>query len=407
VGVVTNAGGPGILLADACEASGLVLPELGGATVEALRAFLPAEAGLRNPVDMIASASPDDYARAVEAVGGDPGIDSVVVIFVPPVVTSATEVGEAIARGAGAVPADKPVLSVFLSSKGAPSVLAGGPRGRLPSYSFPENAARALAAAHRYGLWRERPAGTVVRLGRAERSAVRAVVDRAMAHRADPFWLDAPATEALLQAAGIAVPPARTVRAEEAVGAAREIGFPLVAKAVAPGLVHKSDIGGVVLGLRSEEEVRSAVSVLTERLRSAGYGLDTVLLQREVVEGLEALVGVVSDPTFGPLIVCGLGGVQVELLRDASFRLPPVTDLDASEMLDRLRLRALFDGYRGSPPADRTALVGLIQRVSALVEAVPELRELDLNPVKVLRPGEGVQVVDARVRLGPVTLEPL
>jgi acetyl coenzyme A synthetase (ADP forming)-like protein len=407
VGVVTNAGGPGILLADACEASGLVLPELGGATVEALRAFLPAQAGLRNPVDMIASASPDDYARAVEAVGGDPGIDSVVVIFVPPVVTSATEVGEAIARGAGAVPADKPVLSVFLSSKGAPSVLAGGPRGRLPSYSFPENAARALAAAHRYGLWRERPAGTVVRLGRAERSAVRAVVDRAMAHRADPFWLDAPATEALLQAAGIAVPPARTVRAEEAVGAAREIGFPLVAKAVAPGLVHKSDIGGVVLGLRSEEEVRSAVSVLTERLRSAGYGLDTVLLQREVVEGLEALVGVVSDPTFGPLIVCGLGGVQVELLRDASFRLPPVTDLDASEMLDRLRLRALFDGYRGSPPADRTALVGLIQRVSALVEAVPELRELDLNPVKVLRPGEGVQVVDARVRLGPVTLEPL
>jgi acyl-CoA synthetase (NDP forming) len=160
-------------------------------------------------------------------------------------------------------------------------------------------------------------------------------------------------------------------------------------------------VGGVMLGLTNAGEVAAAVRTLRERVEAASYPLEAVLLQRQVSGGIEALVGVVSDATFGPLIVCGLGGVQVELLRDASFRMPPVTDLDARDMIDRLRLKALFDGYRGSPPADRRALEALIQRVSALVEALPELLELDLNPVKVLRPGEGVVIVDARLRVGP------
>jgi len=193
------------------------------------------------------------------------------------------------------------------------------------------------------------------------------------------------------------------VTADRAPALAESMGYPLVAKAVSPGLLHKSDIGGVALGLHSVDDVRAAVSTLRERLAAAGRTLEHVLLQREVPGGLEALVGVVSDPTFGPLVVCGLGGVQVELLRDAAFRLPPVTDVDASEMIDRLRMKALLDGYRGSPPADRDALIHLVQRVSALVEAVPELRELDLNPVKVMARGGGVVVVDARVRLGPLS----
>jgi acetate---CoA ligase (ADP-forming) len=178
---------------------------------------------------------------------------------------------------------------------------------------------------------------------------------------------------------------------------ADQMGYPLVAKAVAPGLVHKSDVGGVILGLQSADQVALAAVALRDNLARAGHTLTDVLLQREVRGGIEALVGVVVDPTFGPLLVCGLGGVQVELLRDASFRLPPVSDLDAGEMIDRLRLRALLDGYRGAPPADRAALVDLIQRVSALVEAIPELRDLDLNPVKLLPPGQGAVVVDARL----------
>jgi acetate---CoA ligase (ADP-forming) len=405
VGVVTNAGGPGILLADACETRGLALPELTGDTVAELRGFLPAAAGLKNPVDMIASASPEQFARTIEAVGADPNVDAVVVIYVPPMVTKAAEIAEAIARGAGTVPAHKPVMSVFLSTKGAPSVLANGPRGKLPSYSFPENAARALAAAERYGRWRARPRGSAVRLDRAARETVRGIVDRAMQGRGEDFWLDAADAETVLRAAGIPLAPSRVVVPAEAVAAATALGYPLVAKAVSRNLLHKSDVGGVILGLTDAEGVASAVRTLRERVEAAGHPLESVLLQRQVSGGLEALVGVVGDPTFGPLVVCGLGGVQVELLRDASFRMPPVTDLDAREMIDRLRLKALFDGYRGSAPADRPALEALIQRVSALVEALPELRELDLNPVKVLRPGEGVLIVDARLRVGPASPE--
>jgi acyl-CoA synthetase (NDP forming) len=319
---------------------------------------------------------------------------------VPPLALAADAVAAGIARGAAAVPADKPVASVFLSSKGAPPNLASGPRGPLPSYSFPENAARALAAAVKYARWRDRPRGTpaVLELGAAR--IARDVARRSLETRSEPHWLTPADGEALLKAAGIPLAASTVVAPGEARTAAEAIGYPLVAKAVAPGLVHKSDVGGVVLGLDSAAAVESAVAGLRERLRAAGRDLDAVQLQREVRGGTEALVGVVADPTFGPLVVCGMGGVQAELIRDASFRLTPVTDLDAEDMIDALRTKPLFDGYRGAPAGDRAALVSLVQRVSALVEALPELREMDLNPVKVLPPGEGVVVVDARIRVG-------
>jgi acetate---CoA ligase (ADP-forming) len=403
VGVVTNAGGPGVLLADACEARGLQLPSLAPSTRAALRAFLSPTASVENPVDMIASARGDDYARAIEAVGADPNVDSVVVIFVPPLALDTGGIAEAIACGAATVPASKPVLTVFLSSKGAPPALATGARGRLPSYSFPENAARALGAAERYGRWRSRPRGQPLRLTARARSAVRAIVERAFGEHDKAFWLDTADVQDLLRACDIPVADARLVAPDRAPALAESMGYPLVAKAVSAGLVHKSDVGGVILGLRSEDDVRSAVSALRDRLALSGRPLERVLLQREVPGGLEMLVGVVTDPTFGPLVACGFGGVQVELLKDASFRLPPVTDIDAAEMIDHLRMKTLLEGYRGTPPADRAALMQLVQRVSALAEAVPELHEMDLNPVKVLGRGEGVVVVDARIRLGPLT----
>jgi acetyl coenzyme A synthetase (ADP forming)-like protein len=401
VGVVTNAGGPGILLADACEAQGLSLPELAPETLAHLRSFLPAAAGLKNPVDMIASASAEQYERTIAAVAADPNVDALVVVYVPPLVTTAAEIGAAVARGAGTVPADKPILTVFLASKGAPPVLATGPRGKLPSYSFPENAARALSAALRYGRWRDRPQGTALHLTDEQRGRARRLVQGALSAGDGPAWLEPEAVQELLAIAGIEMARARTCAPEDASRVADELGYPLVAKAIAPGLVHKSDVGGVALGLESALDVRLAVAAMRDRLTAAGHRLESVLLQRQVDGGLEALVGVVGDPTFGPLIVCGAGGVQVELLRDVSFRLPPVTDLDAADMIDRLRSRPLFDGYRGAPPADRAALVDLLQKLSALVEELPELYELDLNPVKVQRPGEGAVVVDARIRVGP------
>jgi acyl-CoA synthetase (NDP forming) len=261
----------------------------------------------------------------------------------------------------------------------------------------------ALAAAERYGRWRTRERGRPLVLGRLAETTIRAVVDRVLAGTDGPRWLASDDLATVLRAAGIAFADAETVAPAEAVAAAERMGFPLVAKAVAPGVVHKSDVGGVVLGLDSPSAVARAVTTLGERMRGIGAALDGVLLQREVAGGIEALVGVTTDPTFGPLVVCGLGGVLVELLRDVSFHLTPVTDVDARDMLAGLRASRLLDGYRGMAPGDRRAFEDVVLRVSALVELVPEIRELDLNPVKVFPPGQGAIVVDARLRLAPAT----
>jgi acetyl coenzyme A synthetase (ADP forming)-like protein len=402
IGVVTNAGGPGILLADACEAHGLALPELTPETRATLRAFLPAQAGLSNPVDMIASATPEQYRRTIEAVGADANIDALVAIYIPPQVTNPDEIARAIAQGAGTVPAYKPVLTVFISSRGAPPALSTGLRGALPAYSFPENAAQALAAAVRYARWRQRPSGTPLTLSPFAHSAVRAVVDRALARATAPLWLSPADLGTVLRAIGIEFATAELTAPAAVVATAERLGYPLVAKIVSPDVVHKSDIGGVIMGLASAKAVATAVDTLVQRAHTAGARLDGILLQREVASGLEALVGVTTDPTFGPLVVCGLGGTLVEVLHDVAFRLTPVTDLDAADMLSRLRASRLLDGYRGAPPGDREALIAVILRISALVESIPELRELDLNPVKVLPPGQGAVVVDGRMRLGPL-----
>jgi acetyl coenzyme A synthetase (ADP forming)-like protein len=403
VGVITNAGGPGILLADACEGQGLSLPSLAPATLDRLRGFLPPQAGLGNPVDMIASATPEHFAQAIATVGDDPAVDAVVVLYIPVLASTPEEIATAIARGAGSVPAAKPVLTVFLSSRGAPAVLGSGPRGALPSYSFPENAALALAAAERYGRWRARPRGTTLVFEPFVRSAIRAVVDRVLEGATDPMWLAPNDLATVLRVAGIEFAAIDVVAPAAAAAAAERLGYPLVAKAITPDVLHKSDVGGVMLGLESADAVAAAAETLAQRMRAIGTRLDGVLLQRQIAGGLEALVGVTTDPTFGPLLVCGLGGVLVELLRDVAFHLSPLTDVDAAEMLDKLKARALLDGYRGAPPGDRAALIDVVRRVSALVEVVPELRELDLNPVKVLPPGKGAIVVDARIRLGPMT----
>jgi acetate---CoA ligase (ADP-forming) len=402
VGVVTNAGGPAILLADACEAHRLELPPSSPQTLATLRSFLSSQAGLTNPVDMTAAVGASQYERAIATLGNDPNIDALVTIYVPTSVTSADDAAAGIAAGAGAIPSDKPILAVFLSSDEAPAALHRGPRGSLPTYRFPENAAIALAHACRYGRWRARPRGTALELSGLARDVIRSVVDRALAHTDEPRWLDVDGVATILRAAGIEVAVARRTTLDRAVEDAEHLGYPLVAKAIVPGLVHKSDVGGVIMGLESADAVARAASSLGERIRKIAAHLDGILLQREIREGIEMMVGVTSDPNFGPLLVCGPGGVLVELLKDAAFRLHPVTDLDGAEMLRELKSYPLLEGYRGSPPADRDALVETIRKVSALVEAAPELTDLDLNPIKVLPPGKGAIVVDARMRLAPV-----
>lgn len=401
VGVVTNAGGPGILLADACEAQGLELPELEPDTNASLASFLPAEAGLGNPIDMIASATADQFARTIDVVANDPNVDAVVVIYIPPLVTKAEDVALAIAAAAAKVPSDKPLATVFMSTKGAPPILSTGPRGKIPSYSYPENVALALAAAVKYAKWRQRPRGNVISLDHERRAAIRREVEHLGEGRSEAFWVPQENIARLMEYANIPIvklaisPPAP----EAAVAAAHGVGYPLVAKAVAPGLVHKSEVGGVVLGIDSDDSLRSAVKTLESRVHGAGYHLSAVALQHQIVGGTEAIVGVTIDPSFGPLVIAGLGGVQVELLRDVAFRLTPVSDLDAIEMIDGLRGAKLLEGFRGAPEGDRAAFLNVIQRVSAFAEVVPELLEFELNPLVVLPRGEGVVALDVRMRL--------
>jgi acyl-CoA synthetase (NDP forming) len=345
---------------------------------------------------MIASAPPEHYERAIELVGRDPNIDAVIAIYVPPLVTSPESVAAAIARAAATIPDTKPIATVFLSSKGTPAVLSSGPRGPIPSYSFPENAALALGAAARYGEWRKQPRGAQFRLEAKREQAVRACIRRWRAEGPDQRWLSFTEIAELLAIAGVPVVEHRIVHdPQAAVDAAGELGYPVVLKAIAPKLVHKTDVGGVALDL----EAPSAVAAAAADMRARFPALEGYIVQRQVQRGVEALVGVVNDATLGPLVVAGVGGVAVELYKDVSFRVTPVSDREAANMLDELRGRQLFDGFRGAPPADRAALIDVIRRISALVEIVPELVELDLNPVIVHRPGDGAVAVDARLRL--------
>ena len=401
VGVVTNAGGPGILLADACEAHGLTLPELAQGTQDVLRSFLPVTASVKNPVDMIASATPEQFASAIEAVGMDPNVDSLVVIYIPPLVTKPEEVAAAVARAAGTVPSAKPVAAVFMGSRGTPTTLAGGPRGNIPSYSFPENVALALSAAVRCAEWRKRPKGNVLVLERDVMRAVRHTIERVLKGATSPLWASARDVQEILSLVAVRLAPSEQVvpDVELAVHAAARLGYPVVVKAVASGLLHKSDIGGVALGLADATAVRTAVDAMVSKVSQAGHVLEGLLVQKQIDGGVEALVGVTLDPSLGPVLIAGLGGVQVELLRDVSFRITPVSDIDAGEMIASLRAAKLLDGFRGSPAVDREAFLDVIRRLSALVEAFPELVELEINPLKLLP--RGAVAVDARMRLAP------
>ncbi len=400
VGAITNAGGPGVLLADACEAHGLILPEYAPETKEKLRAFLPMQAGLANPIDMIASATPEQYSRAIEVAAADPNVDSLIIIYLPPRLHSPEEMLEAIQKAIDRVPDEKPVLAVLMSVEGLPPLVCAGPHGRIPSYGFPDNAAVALSAAHRYASWRRRPKSDRWILDAKAKDEIRSIINRALAGAVGPVWLQPADLARVLRAAGIEFAAAEVVSLEEAPAVAERMGYPLVAKVQAETVIHKSDVGGVLLGLKSREEVAGAVVTLSGRMRSMGVNLKRVLLQREVRGSLEGFVGVTADPSFGPMLVCGLGGVLVEAIKDVAFCQPPVSAFEAGEMLRSLRTGMLLDGYRGAPAGDREALIQVIERVSALVEIVPELQDLDLNPVKVLEPGSGAVVVDGRMRIG-------
>jgi acetyl coenzyme A synthetase (ADP forming)-like protein len=396
VAILTNAGGPGILCADACVAEGLEVPTLSDATRAALGGFLPAEAGIANPVDIIASATPEQYRRAIEAIGVDPGVDALVVIYVPPIADRTGEIARAILDGARSLGGALPVLTVFMQAHGTPEALREGDL-RLPSYVFPENAAIALARVARYGEWRATPQQPPAAFDDLRLDEAAAVVAAALAD--GERWLTPREVAALLACFGIPVVEERLAASpEEAVAAAEELGGEVVLKAVAPGLVHKSERGAVRVRL-APDAVEGTAREMDASLRAGGLEPTDFLVQRMAPEGVEMLVGVTGDPLFGPVVACGAGGALVELMNDVAVRLAPLSEADAEEMIRELRSYRRLEGYRGAPPVDVPALREVILRVGALAEALPHVAELDLNPV-VVHPS-GATVVDARVRVAP------
>jgi acyl-CoA synthetase (NDP forming) len=379
VGVLTNAGGLGILCADACEAAGLELTEPTQETQDKLREILPADASVANPIDMLGSATGATYEQVIPLLLADPRLDALIALFVPPVVAGAPEIAHSICLAAEAAKTDKPVLAAVMSAEGTPVELL---ESDLASFAYPESAARALGIVADRAEWLRRPAGTVPELDGIDRDAAKAVVAAA-----GEDWLDPARTRELLAAYGIPLVPERTAAStDEAVSAAGEIGYPVVVKTATPG-AHKTETGGIALDLQDEEQVRAAV----ERIGAP------VIVQQYLQGGTELLAGVVQDPVFGPLVAFGPGGVFAELIGDATFRIAPLTDADAEELVTGGKAGRLVAGFRGTPASDRAALEDLVHRLGRLADDFNEVSELDLNPV--IASPDGCVAVDARVRL--------
>ena len=406
VAIVTNVGGPAIMCADTCEARGLEVPVLAEETQLTLGAHLPSEASLRNPVDLLAAATPEQYALAVDAVATDPNVDAVIAIFMAPLATRPEEVARALVHAVEMRTTAKPVLAVFMSPEPLPDLTTPG-GAHVPGYHTPEPAAIALAHATRYAVWHAQPQDEPCEFADIHTDDVGVLLAAALQQHGDG-WLSPDEVHRVLQAYGLPLlPECLGTTPEEAVRCADELGGEVALKAIAPGLVHKSDSGAVTLHLSGADAVRAAALHITDNVqRAIGAPPAGFLVQRMAPPGVEMLIGVVNDPLFGPIVACGAGGTLVELLKDVSIRLSPLTPADAHAMLRELRSFPLLQGYRGAPPTDIEAIEDAVLRIAALVGDHPSILELDLNPF-IVNAG-GAVVVDARIRVGqPAARKPI
>jgi acetate---CoA ligase (ADP-forming) len=392
VGIITNAGGPGIMCADACEAGGLEVPELPDDMRDRLAGLLPAEAGLLNPVDMIATATAEHYRGTIRALADWDGIDALIVIFIRPLLTRAEDVAAAIREAVEEMPREIPVQAVFMSPQDHEAISGGG----VPTHLYPEDAARTLARVMRHVDWRDRPAEEPADFEDVRAEEAAGLIAEAL--ESGNEWMGLEQTARLLDCYRIAIPPWRVAAdPEEAGRAADELGRRVALKAQGPGLLHKTETGAVRIGLSGGAEVSRAAEEMDEAIAGTGARRESFVVQAMVEGGVELLVGVVGDPTFGPVLACGAGGTQAELLKDIAVRICPIASDEAQRMLRSLATFPLLTGFRGSPEVDLEAVHELLLRVSAMVETHHEIAELDLNPV--LAGPEGALAVDFRVRV--------
>jgi len=394
VAIVTNAGGPGILATDACVSANLIMAELTKKTTRALERLLPPEASAHNPVDLIASADAERFDKTLELVVADPGVDMVLAIFVAPIMIDAESVAAVFAKHA--VATEKPMLTCLPGKDQDDPAIELLHRAGVPNYRFPEEAAQVLIGIRKLQKLRERPEEKPPTF-RVNKKKARRVIEEALA--SGRTTLKGAELYDLATAYGIAVVPSRIVSScEEALRAARKIGFPMVAKVEAKGLLHKSDTGGVILGIRDREDLLDAYDKLEERFGKSFPDMQ-VLLQSMRSDGVETFFGAATDPVFGRMLAFGLGGIHVEILKDVVFRVHPLTPTDAEEMVDGIRSVAMLEGARGKPPVDKAELREMLLRISQMLTDLPEIAELDLNPYLAGYEGMGSCILDMRVRV--------
>lgn len=396
--IVTNGGGPGIMCADACQANGAVVPQLPDELKAELEAFLPAGASVGNPIDMLATASADEYRRTLRVLLAADAADAIIAIFVPPLVTRGTDVAAAI-REVAELTDDVLISTVFLTNTGAPAELRSE-RADVPAFEFPEDAARAVALAARHGRWRARGEGNIWKPTQALPERAAAIISDELGRGGG--WLSRASAITLLDCYELPLLETRVVAgAEEAVAAAVELGTPVALKANARGLIGDSAAGAVQLGLPDAAAILAAAAEIQANVGRAGYRPDGLIVQKMASDGIDLIVGMVHDSNFGPVLACGPGTETTGVMKDIAVRITPVTDLDVHEMLRSLESFSILEGGADGPHYDLAAIELLLMGVSALVEAHPEIAELDLNPV-VASP-HGALIVDAQVRVEAVS----
>ncbi|TFH35230.1 MAG: CoA-binding protein [Anaerolineales bacterium] len=397
IAIVTNAGGPGILATDALERAGLSLARFQPDCIRALEKFLPDAASAANPVDVLGDARADRYRFALEQVVADPGVDAVLVILTPQAMTEIEATAAVIGDVARTV--EIPILACFMGEARIEAGTAVLDRLKIPNFAFPERAAMAYKAMSQYRKYQAEPLPEFETF-EVDRATVRAVIDKVLNEGRVSIG-DAEARD-ILVAYGLQIPASQLASTvEEAVVFAEGMGYPVVLKIASPDILHKTDVGGVKVGLQNAEAVRDAFDLIT--YRSQRYlpeaRLWGCLVQKMVPQGLEVLVGMNRDPQFGPLVTFGLGGIYVEILKDAAFRIAPFSRREAEEMIKEIRANALLDGVRGQPPTDKAALIDAILRIEQLVIDFPEIAELDINPFMLYNDGQGGIAIDMRLIL--------
>ncbi len=400
VAIVTNAGGPGIMATDACVRYGLKVAQFEEATLEMMRCNLPTAAALNNPVDLIGDAQHDRYERALAAVAHDPNVDGVIVLTTPQAMTDLKEIARVV--GKVAVKTEKPILACFMGVTDLSSGLRALEQEQVPHYRFPEGAVRAFAAMCRYREWIDRPR-TEVRHFSVDRTA-EAIIRRAQEQ--GRHSLSQSESLELLKAYGLPVPSFGTAQTPAEAGRiAEKIGFPVAMKILSPEIVHKFDVGGVRLDLNTPAEVEHGFGQMMINVARARpeAKLDGVVIQQMVPKGTELILGMKRDKRFGPVIMFGLGGVTVEVLKDVAFRLAPVRELGARRMVESIRGFKILQGFRGQPPADIPALTECIERLSQLAMELEGIEELDVNPLMAYPQGRGAKAADARILIRKIT----